>query len=172
MPNPAGGSSLHPGQQKELREDNPTFLAGYGTAVQQQSRFVMEIPPRISAAPTTPSPASKQEPSPSWGQASSPPHTQALTAKGMNRSTSCFPNHTKCSRDAGRTGELTPNISCTTQSNLALSHSPIPRAAWRKNRRNQPQSPRGSWKSSFPHQASTPQSEQRKANSTEAVRPS
>lgn len=40
--------------------------------------------------------------------------TQALIPKGMNRSVSYFPNHTKCSRDAGRTGELTPNITCTT----------------------------------------------------------
>lgn len=45
----------------------------------------MEIPPRISgtalqehSSPTTPSPASKQEPSPSWGQATGPPHTLAL----------------------------------------------------------------------------------------------
>lgn len=50
--NRAGGSSAHLCTQANKRntgKDDPTFLAGLRTAVQQQSGFLVEIPRRISA---------------------------------------------------------------------------------------------------------------------------
>lgn len=104
-------------------KDNPTLLAGHGTAVQHQSRFPTEIPPRTPATAlqehsSSPHALSCQQTgtSPSSGRfphAHKPARTQAWIPKGMNRSVSYFPNHTKCCRDTGRMGELTPNIPCT-----------------------------------------------------------
>lgn len=51
----AGGSSAHPcsrhctqANKRNTGKDNPTFLVRQGTAVQHQSRLLMEIPPRSS----------------------------------------------------------------------------------------------------------------------------
>lgn len=151
MPNPAGGSSLHPGQQKELREDNPTFLAGDSSPTAEQICDGNPTQDLSSSHPCQQTRGAKTAAQPT-------PHP-GFDSKGNEQSMSCFPNHTKCSRDAGRAGELTPNITI----NPALPHSPIPGPAWRKNKRNQPQSPRGSWKSSFPHQAPNPTEQTKKS---------
>lgn len=100
-------------------KDNPTLLAGHGTAVQHQSRFPTEIPPRTSATAlqehSSSAPAlSCQQTGTSPSSGRFPVHTQARPHAGFDsKGNEQIPNHTKCCRDTGRMGELTPNIPCT-----------------------------------------------------------
>lgn len=116
--------------KRNTGKDNSTFLARHGTAEQisdgNPTQEHSSSQHTLSCQQTGAKPLLRP----------SPPHTQALIPRGMNRSTSYFPNHPQCSRDAGRTGELTLNLTCSTQHPTtpeqpcpALLHSSSPGAA-------------------------------------------